>query len=292
MLRRIREILNTPVIGRRGAPRDPAARKSERGIALILVLGMLVLISSFVMEFQYSSRVRYTMAANYRDQVRARYLAESGINIYRLLSMAIYNAQGNEFVAAMLENSGLDLSIILTQIIPQLDTGLLRFMTAGFGGEDVQLDDEGATLKEGAEADNDGPSFADQPVESGLSKSGSAGFLDFEGDFSTVIEPEDRRININTLDAGELDTNPSFTALWGMMQDIRYQDIFREKNITPRELIGHLRDWIDADGEVSAGQGGYEDNFYSRMNDPFAAKNTRFTSVAEVHQVQGWDDTF
>lgn len=271
--------------------------KGERGIALILVMGMLVMMTSFVIEFQYSTQVRYSLAANHRDQVRAKHLAVSGINLYRLLVNAVYSASRNEFVASMLSNTGLDINILLTQLVPQLDTSLLRFMNQGFAAQDITLDkEEGASVDAEAEAKfnagQSGDSFSGKgQIKSGLAAEG-AGFLDFDGNFSAYIESEDRKININMLKTDPLEENPAYIALMGLMGDPSYTPLFRERNITPRELIGNLKDWIDADGQVSAGQGGYEDNAYNRLVDPFEAKNTRFTTLSEVHLVQGWDDVF
>lgn len=267
-------------------------RSGERGIALLMVLSMLVVMSTFIIEFQYTTRIRYQLAASYRDQVQAELLARSGVQIYVLLVMAVNNLAKNAMVKPYLEDMGIDAGDILTTLVPQIDTGLLRLIGAGVQSSDIQMDNDGAELKEGATPDSGGlldGLLNDEEAATSLSQDGT-GFMNFDGDFSASIEPEGGRININRLADGEFQTNPAAIALIAMMDDEQYTHMFRARNITPAELVGNLRDWIDADGQVTAGLGGLEDNYYSRLEDPYSAKNARFTSLSEVHLVQGWDD--
>ncbi|KAB2841571.1 hypothetical protein F9K50_03695 [bacterium] len=51
-------------------------RRSARGIALLMVLASLAILSSLVVEFAYNSNVTYNLALNQKDRVQAYYLAE------------------------------------------------------------------------------------------------------------------------------------------------------------------------------------------------------------------------
>jgi general secretion pathway protein K len=51
----------------------------ERGVALIVVLLVLALLALVVTEFAYSARLEASMVRAYRDTVRARHLAEAGV---------------------------------------------------------------------------------------------------------------------------------------------------------------------------------------------------------------------
>lgn len=53
----------------------------QEGIALILTLVVIALLSVLVLEFNYLMRVEASMAKNYADGLKAHYLARSGINL-------------------------------------------------------------------------------------------------------------------------------------------------------------------------------------------------------------------
>jgi len=76
-----------PKQGRRAVARRHrgAALKGHRGVALILVLTTIAILTSVGVDFSYSSRVSLKLAENLRDETRAYYLARSGVNLARLL---------------------------------------------------------------------------------------------------------------------------------------------------------------------------------------------------------------
>ncbi|MFN2547926.1 MAG: hypothetical protein ABR567_10870 [Myxococcales bacterium] len=57
----------------------------HRGVALILVLTTVAILTAIGVDFSYSSRVSLKLAENLRDDTRAYYLARSAINLSRLL---------------------------------------------------------------------------------------------------------------------------------------------------------------------------------------------------------------
>ncbi|MBI3596602.1 MAG: type II secretion system minor pseudopilin GspK [Nitrospirae bacterium] len=52
---------------------------NERGIALLLTLVILVLLTAVIVEFDYGAKVNLITAGNFRDEVQAIYLAKSGV---------------------------------------------------------------------------------------------------------------------------------------------------------------------------------------------------------------------
>jgi len=62
-----------------------SAPVENRGVALILVLVTIAILTSIGVDFSYSSRVSLKLAENLRDETRAEYLARSAINLGRLL---------------------------------------------------------------------------------------------------------------------------------------------------------------------------------------------------------------
>jgi general secretion pathway protein K len=53
--------------------------RNERGIALLLTLVILVLLTAIIVEFDYGTKVNLITAGNFRDEVQAIYLAKSGV---------------------------------------------------------------------------------------------------------------------------------------------------------------------------------------------------------------------
>ena len=62
-----------------------ARRSSQRGIAMVLVLVGLAILAMVANEIRYNSIVELRLAANQRDEVRAYFLAQSGIGLSRLV---------------------------------------------------------------------------------------------------------------------------------------------------------------------------------------------------------------
>ena len=59
------------------------ALRGENGIALIITLLILVLLVTIIMEFDFSTRREMRSAGNFRDEMKAYYLARSGVNAAR-----------------------------------------------------------------------------------------------------------------------------------------------------------------------------------------------------------------
>src|SRR5687767_11664174 len=66
--------------GRRHAVRD-----RESGVALLITISTLALLTALVSEFTYDTTIHAAQAANARDEVRAHYLARSSIALSRMV---------------------------------------------------------------------------------------------------------------------------------------------------------------------------------------------------------------
>ncbi len=53
---------------------------NEKGIALIITLLVVTLLTALIVEFAYSARVNLSAAGNFRDKQKSYYLAKSGVN--------------------------------------------------------------------------------------------------------------------------------------------------------------------------------------------------------------------
>jgi general secretion pathway protein K len=66
-------------------PQVGARRRGERGVALLLVLVGIAVLSLVANEVRYNSMVELRLATNQRDELRAHFLARSGVALSRLM---------------------------------------------------------------------------------------------------------------------------------------------------------------------------------------------------------------
>ena len=110
-----------------------ALRRDERGIALIMVIWVLALLSLMAMSFMAEARVEVRRAANLRARAEAEALAEAGINIAIARLVAEHGethpppwtesiAGGSVSVSVIDEHGKIDLN----EADPELLAGLLK----------------------------------------------------------------------------------------------------------------------------------------------------------------------
>ena len=90
---------------------QPVITGKKRGVALVMVLIMLAVLSSMLLDFSYQTRAEIKAAKNLRDAVQAEYLARSSIEIERLL-VAAWAQGGAESVGISLDQ--------ITQVLEQI----------------------------------------------------------------------------------------------------------------------------------------------------------------------------
>lgn len=262
-------------------------RRSRGGIALILVIASIMILSSIVTDLSFGARVRFVAAAHERDETEAYYLAMGGINVYRLILMANKQINNNSTIKSYLSAMGLSSQDLLINLIPLLNTGLMRMMFVSDG--DLEKEDVQDFVQSGQVSDE---VRAESMEES--SHFGKKNFLDFDGDFMVQPRPEDCRINVNLLSkiqsGTSADDNYIVLELEGLMSGQENDQWLRDRNLTARELALNLLDWVDTDDTVASGKGGYEDDFYNKLSSPYVSKNAPFDTPEEIRLVEGWQD--
>ncbi len=250
--RRIRRLLGRPL------------RAREEGVALLTVIVMVAVIGAATAEFSYNSKVDFTAAINARDDLRAHYLARSGIALSRLL-----------------------LRVQQKLIDPQIRKWKL--------GMDLQIADYAPMLmsafnsKEGAEGFG-----ALLGVEGEIKGIG----VDV-GSFDVEMESLDGRINVNCA-GGANASAPAVTrvaaSLAAMMMPERYNALFErpDKSGQYNDRLTILRgivDWADRDQQMF-GSSAPEDNLYNTGKDPYENKNQYLDTIDELRLVRGIDEEF
>jgi hypothetical protein len=308
MLRRLWRFLLTPV-GRRIPVRK--GKGAPHGVALFVVLLSLSLMSAVVVDLGTQEMVRYRLASNDRDALKAQALAESAVNMSRLL-LAMQDAvqplltqlAASPFGAMMPAHT-------FWQIIP-LDSELLKGLTSGelqsTLGFDVSksLDERRARLDEqkkeklaSFEAKEGGPQQPFEPPE--------GGFGAFDGTFRADIQDEEQKAASLRGWTSTISPQQCFAyanRLFMVLQPERYDFLFEDRdaqgNRTNRqELVGYLYDWIDDNQDAvdpradplswCRGGSGAEDGAYS-SGYRVRPKNAYFDSPGELRLVRGMSD--
>ncbi|HVO30363.1 MAG TPA: hypothetical protein VMV18_06490 [bacterium] len=259
---------------------DATASRDQRGIALLVVLLAITVITAVVVQFSLDAHVDYGLAQNEADEVRAYYLARSGINFYKLILDADQKLGSNPQLSQFLQSQGIP-AISLWKLVPEIDTAILRSVSS----PDIPDDQKEEISKQ----------FGGVAFDT-LTK--SDGFLDFEGDLHVEIADEESKLNLNKIADerinGPLDSSVG-RALYAMSADAKFDPIFDGQNAygerkVPREdVIANIIDWVDPN-QQGIKSGGAEDSLYAEYDPQYKAKNGPFDSLAEVQMVRGIDD--
>ena len=272
--------------------------RNEKGVALMLVLGSLLILTTLVVEFAYNSHVSYELVATQRDRLKAYYLARSAYNLVRL-ELKFEKDLRVRYASLLkdLPGSGVSSDPLCKQL--PLSTGLLKGIASG--------DLMGAKTEEG------------EDVGGGEIESGAGEFLSFDGDFEVLCDTEERRINLNAFrpppagltappaagaDPGAAPTtgvvepavNPYESQkelLFSLMSQKEFEPIFKGKPDEVRKVVTAIADWVDADDRINEGagiSGGAEDSEYTGLQYHYKVKNGKYATVAELLLVAGVGD--
>jgi len=310
---------------RSARPLSPARRdRRARGVALIIAVISITLLTVVATEFAYNTRVDLQLAANQRDEVRAYYMARSGLSLGRLLlrfqkqvdQTPIPNLSGilgqlmggaggaGAGAGAGGQQAAQTLNIQLWKLA-RVDCHMLKGLVKSDPGEgkggkkepERAPQDEKFTMddEEGGEQ-----ALSDQPLK--------RSFGGFEGCFLANISDEEEKLNIHRLAGLATDALPTASRLMDLLGDKRFEFLFNRDDanrvrVTPQDVVIALKDWVDEDEVQSAINvadpvnpfaAGFspEDSNYDRFDPRYEAKNARFDSVDELYRVHGVTDMF
>jgi hypothetical protein len=148
-------------------------RRRRSGVALLMVVAVLMVMTTLITDVTYASRVRLLVATHERDRAEAYYLARSGVLMYQLVLVA------DRYVKEQL-GQYLGVSLSLWQMIPVINTGLMRMIFAAQGDKSTVNQDEVNTFLQTGQVSETVANAALE--ESGGGVFGDKAFLDFNGD--------------------------------------------------------------------------------------------------------------
>lgn len=288
-------------------------------MALLIVTVSVALLTIMGTQFAYDSRVQFEMAVNGRDEVRAFYLARSGIGLSRLLLS--FQRQVNQIQlppglgdllgmggpAAGVPGAGgpgaggpgasQSLNIQLWKMA-RVDCHMLRGLVPDADGAPAQTV-RPTRLESSFDAEFPGVA-ADQAQRN---------FGTFNGCFLADLADEEQKINVQRLIAPGGNDAAVVASLLTMMEDERFRFLFEREDsngvrATPEEVILAMKDWIDSDETGDAFnpqtrltspfvQGFADENRHYQAFEPrYVAKNAPFDSLQELYRVHGVNDMF
>lgn len=267
-----------PPRGRRGRRRKRAA--DRRGVALIMVLGAITVLTVFLTELQEETSSELSAALADRDSLRAEYYARSAVNLSRLLIASeptIRKAVGP--MLSMLGGGGTP---------PQIP--IWKFSDMVLGPFNDQL---GVSSFAGLTG-------ADPTAGKNLGLTGG-------GRFELKIIDEESKINLNrAADDVAIGTQLQVAGqLMGLMAPQQYNPLFEARDADNQfsdrtTLCSALIDWVDSGDrlfscDASANSGaasGVEDSFYESLGLGYRRKNAALDSLDEIRLIRGMSDDF
>ena len=250
-------------------------RRSQAGVALLMVISSILMLTILVAEISRGAAVRLQLATHHRDEVKAEALATSGVQMYRLILMASKQIGKSQQILALGQMVGFNADSIW-QMVPAINTGMMRMLFVSGGDLD----------------EFEGGEMSQEQRDESREKSSAfkRNFLDFDGDFQASIQDENQFLFVGKIQAENqeaLDELAVTRQLLGLMQSEEDQQFLFDNNLQPRELIANLADWTDAD-DLRMWEGGREDQLYERLESPYRSKNAPFDTLDEIRLVDGW----
>jgi general secretion pathway protein K len=250
-------------------------RRRQRGMAFILVLGALTILTVMLAEVQDESSAEFSSALSARDAVVAEYAARSATNLSRLLISA----------EPMIRNSLFFLAPLYGGKVPQLPVWSFSDQVLGAFND--------AT---GAEAFS-GFSGLDLSKGRNLGLPGAA--------FEIKVVDEDSKINVNAAVRESFSQMRLMQQLHALMSGPQYDPLFERRdsddNFSDRQTIcAAIIDWVDNDQQTmncdpfqeNAQEMPAEDSFYEQLRRPYHRRNAPFDSLEELRMIRGLGDDF
>lgn len=258
------------------ARRRAKKRAKERGIALVMVMGAIAILTVMLAEFQDETSAELAAATAQRDGIQAEYMARSAVNLSRLLIAS--EPTMRKAIAPMF--------MMLKKTPPQLPVWEFSDRLLG--------------------AFNDEEASKDFATTVGLDMSEAKNLGMPGGKYELVIVDEDAKINVNLGAANDIAHIRLAQEIMALIGPPQFSTIFEQKDGTGQfhdrvATCQALIDWADVDeqafncdlSQLSAAQNaGVEDAWYQLLKKPYRRKNAPYDSLQELHMVRGVSDDF
>lgn len=258
------------------------ASKREQGVALVVVMSTIAILAVMLADMHENTSTEFAIATTQRDQLRAEYMAKSGLNLTRLLVKE--EPQIRQTVAPLYQ-------MLLGRTPPQLPVW--------------------AMANEILQPFCDYESSRETATSAGLDLGAAKGMGELPGTCEILALAENSKINLNDPllrdgDQARRSVAMQFFAMVGGYQSPSpYDPLFDRADAhgdftTRLDMVSALVDWWDIDtertifdpGAAEIASAGSEDDMYRGLEDPYRVKNAPFDSLEELRLVRGMTDDF
>ncbi|NJM10485.1 MAG: general secretion pathway protein GspK [Bdellovibrionaceae bacterium] len=234
--------------------------RSEKGVALMIALFAMMLLTFIAIEVSYDTTVDYVVASQQVNRIKAHYAAKSGVEI-SLLRIMLYKQALASFGSSIPDKALLD---------PIWSFPFMWPPTAMGAGKVNEVDKS---------------MINDVTKESFMAAS-----------YATTITPEGGRLDINDLGSDLKSMKASMIAqvVKIFRSEVEHNEEFADKYSGYRfeELVNNIADYIDEDKESL--NGGDENAPYRDLDDKDIEMppNRPLRTVDELHQIAGMTEDF
>ena len=251
-------------------------RDKEGGIALIMVMGAIAVLTVMLAEFQDETSAEAASAIAERDGIQAEYMAKSAINLARLLIAT----------EPTIRMAIAPLFAFLKKQPPQIPVWEFSDRILGvFNDEDANEE-----FRRNLHVD--------------LSSGKNLGIKG--GRFELAIVDEDAKVNINLGASNDIAHIRLAKEISGLIGFPQYNPLFEQRDSSGQfsdrlSTCGAIIDWSDMDESAfncdttqttTASSSGVEDAWYQLLPKPYRRKNAPYDSLEELHMVRGINDDF
>lgn len=233
-------------------------KDSEKGVALLLAIFIMMLIVYLATEITYETTVEYTVNANSMNQIKAYYAAKAGVEL-SLLRIKMYQQ-----VSSQMSNQ---MPAQFKQYIEMIWS--MPFQWPPIVGAEVNRVDQ--------------ENIEDKAAESLMKES-----------YRTSISDEGSKIDINDLGSYSASLRDyTMKMLTSHFENKTQNDENFAKqfqNFDYLKVINNIKDWVDADTESS--NGGAENQYYQNLGSNEIPPNRSFRTLEELRMVSGVTEEF
>lgn len=238
-------------------------RRNKKGMAMLLVLTSVVILSLIMVELNYNTRIASAISGNYRDETAAYYLARSSVNVALLRIGIASKAKTFEMGGFKLPNDVISMIITLPFIFPPP----VELLAMG-------------------NAEN-----ADLGMKDTLEKIKTDTNIASVGYFDHNISSMDTALNINAITLSE----NSISAFKEQMKSYYAIKVQKDESFAHRwpiekydRVLNNVIDWIDSD--TLSRNGGDENIVYQKKEPVYKPRNYFIPTITELHMVDEMDD--
>jgi general secretion pathway protein K len=257
-------------------------RADERGVALILVLGAITVLTVFLTQLQEETSSDLAAALAERDALKAEYLARSAVNLARLLIATEPTIRS--VVGPMIQ--------LLTGGKAPAQIPVWEFTDLTLGPFNDAASTQGFLSTIGG----------DPTLAKNLGLTG--------GRFELTIVEEDGKVNLNLASLNEIEPRDRLgRQLLGLFAPPDDAPMFEGRDMDNQftdapTICGAIVDWADSDpagnetqymcspNAQTATTSGAEDSFYQNVGLAYMRKNAAYDSLEELRLVRGVSDDF